>query len=89
MRFLSHPILKSFHQESLPIFKTIPFIYSFKCQYDAEYKGKTIQHLETRISQYVPSFIKEGHLIENLHKSVASGFAIAKQMINNCQCTAV
>lgn len=58
----------------------------YNSKYEAEYIGRTIQKLESRIEQHTPAKILHGRCY-NLHVLVnLSGPAIAEHLINNQVC---
>lgn len=70
--------LKSVCKDSLPIFKTNSFIYSFECQYGDIYIGRTTQLLGRRISQYILAFIKRVCIeVENAKTKIVFSNSIA------------
>lgn len=76
-------------KDRLPIFKTSSVINSFKYQCYAGYINRTTPPLERGISQCIPAFIRRDQLMDNLHKSLASGSDTMVHLINNCQCARV
>lgn len=82
--FSSQLMSKSVCKDSLLIPQTSLVIYSFKCQHNTEYTGRTNELLVRRISKHVLGFIRSGQLIDNL--LVAQGSAIVEHLLNKCQC---
>lgn len=60
--FRINSVFPSFVKDRLSYFQNSSVIYTYKCQCDAEYIGRTSVRLEARVSQHVLANIRSGDL---------------------------
>lgn len=81
------PAFPPFCKDSLPYVLSSNIVYSFSCQCDAGYVGRTSLHLRTRINQHVPSKIRQGRVGSmNLPCSTTLDSAIGQHLVDNPCC---